>query len=93
MPLIIILDADDVVFAKIGAGLDFDQLKRDLPLIGKPVRLANRDIDGLVFRQQPGFVANRYRCGALDDDPVLRAVIVFLERDAVAGSTVMWPTR
>ena len=32
-----ILDADDVVFAEIGAGLHFDQLEIDLARIGQPM--------------------------------------------------------
>lgn len=37
LPLIVILDADDIILADIGSGLDFDQFERNLPLIGKPM--------------------------------------------------------
>src|SRR3954462_14190863 len=36
-PLVVVLDADDVVFAEIAAGLDFDQLERDLAGVFQPV--------------------------------------------------------
>jgi hypothetical protein len=48
-PLIIVLDADDVVLAEIAAGLDLDQLQYDLAGIFQPVDGADRDVDRFVL--------------------------------------------
>ena len=44
-----VLDADDVVFAQIGAGLHLDQLEQDLAGVGEAVHAAERQVDRLVF--------------------------------------------
>lgn len=85
LPLVIILDADDIILTDIGPCLDFDQFERDLALVCQTVQLTDRDIDRLVFRQKPRFLAHRHRRRALDHDPVFRAMIMFLERDPMAG--------
>ena len=48
-PLIILLDADDIVLAEIAAGLGLDQFQRDLAWIFQPVDGADRDIDRFVL--------------------------------------------
>src|SRR5258707_12011584 len=42
--LVIILDADDVVLAKVAAGLDLDQFELDLAGVFQPVHRADRDV-------------------------------------------------
>jgi hypothetical protein len=46
---IIILDTDDVVLAKIAAGLHLDQFQQNLAGIFQPVDRADRNIDRLVL--------------------------------------------
>ena len=48
-PSELVLDADDVVFAEIGAGLDLDQLEQDLAGVGEAVDAAERQVDRLVL--------------------------------------------
>ena len=78
-PLIDILDTLDVVFAEIAAGLHFDQLERDLALVGHAVNAADRQIDRLVLMHFAHRIVDRDLGGAVHDDPVLGAVAVFLQ--------------
>src|ERR1044072_818172 len=70
-----VFDADDVVLAEIGPRLHLDQVKRHLSRVLEPVRAAERHEDRLVLTQQDGFVVARHQRRAVDDDPVLGAVI------------------
>ena len=82
---IIVLDADDVVFAQIAAGLNLDQVKRYLAWIFQPVNGADRDIDRFVLVHGLDRLIHRHARGALHDDPVLRAVMMLLQRQPPAG--------
>src|SRR5258708_39259644 len=48
-PAVGVLEADDVVFAEIGAGLNLDDLQRQLARILQAVLGAGRDVGRLVF--------------------------------------------
>ena len=48
-PLIIVLDADDIVLAEVASGLDLDELQQNLAGIFQPVHGADRDIDRFVL--------------------------------------------
>ena len=77
-------DADDVILAEIGAGLDLDHLQQDLARIGQPMHVALRNIDRLVFPHRLHRVADGDLGRALDADPVFRAVMMLLQRQFFA---------
>lgn len=74
----------DVVFAEVGAGLDFDEFEVGLAGVFEAMDDAEGNVGGLVFGEQQGVFATGDFCGALDDDPVFGAV-VFLQGQALAG--------
>src|SRR4051812_26267876 len=74
-----VFEADDVVLAQVGAGLDFDDLERDLAGILEAVLGADRDIGGFVLGEEKGLLAASHPRGAAYDDPVLGAVVVHLQ--------------
>src|SRR4051812_25439303 len=74
-----VLEADDVVLAEVGAGLHLDDLERQLARVREAVRLAERDVGALVLGQDRLAIAAGDFRGALDDDPVLGAVMVHLQ--------------
>ena len=74
-----IIQPDDVVFFKIAAGLDFDELQRNHSGILETMDGPERNIGGLVFHEDHLFGISRYFGRALDDDPVFRPVVVLLK--------------
>src|SRR5262245_57502287 len=76
---IVVLDADDVILAKITSGLDLDQLQHDLAGIFEPVHCAHRNIDRLIFVDGLDHPVDRDPRRAAHHDPVLRAVVMFLQ--------------
>src|SRR5438128_682510 len=83
--MIDVVVADDIVLAEIVAELYFDDLDFIRSEILQAVLVALRDVDGLGARQGEYFVANRHSCGAVDDRPMLAAMLVTLQRQAAAG--------
>ena len=75
-----ILETDDVVFAEIAAGLDLDQNEIEGSGVLEPVGDTNRDVGRLVLGEDRFLLALGHSGGALDDDPVLGAVVVHLKR-------------
>ena len=71
-----VFEADDVVFAEIGAGLHLDQVQRDLAGVFQPMGRAERDIARLVFGENDLLVAAAHPGRALHHHPVLGAVMV-----------------
>src|ERR1700722_20299390 len=80
LPSVSVFKAHDVVFAEIGAGLHFDKVQRDAPRIFQPMARAERNIGRLIFPQEKLLVATGDFGGARDDDPVLGAMMMHLER-------------
>jgi hypothetical protein len=72
--------ADQVVFAKITAGLDRDQGDRNATGVFQPVRLAEGDVDRFPLADKAGAEADSDLGGAFDHDPVFRAVEMGLQR-------------
>src|SRR5262252_7918410 len=83
-PAVIVGNAYDVVFAEIGAGLNLDQLQRQLAGILQPVLGADRDVDGLVLAHEHALLAALHDRRAVHYDPVLGAMIVLLQAELAA---------
>src|SRR6478735_2309456 len=77
-----VLEADDVVFAEVAAGLDFDDFERNRAGVAQAVRFAQRNVGRLILGQQHGLVAASDFSRAAHDDPVLGAVMMFLQAQA-----------
>jgi hypothetical protein len=65
--------------AKIGAGLHFDELERDLARVFQAVRDSKWNIGRLVLCQDDFVVTVRNECCAFHDDPVLGTVMMHLQ--------------
>ncbi len=65
--------------------MHFDHLQLQLAGVVQAVHFANRDVGALVFGQQKHFAAVGHLGRALHHDPVLGAVVVFLQAQAGAG--------
>ena len=83
-PLVVILDADDVVLAKITPGLNLDQFQQNLARIFQPVDGADRDIDRFVLVHDLDCFVDRHASGTAHYDPVLGAMVMFLQRETAA---------
>src|SRR5258706_6570321 len=79
LPAVMVLEADDVVFAEIAAGLHLDDMQRDLARVLQAVRRAKRDIGRLVLGQHQLLVAAHDLCAGLADHPMLGATMVHLQ--------------
>jgi len=80
-----IFQADNVVFLEVGATLHLDQFQRELAGIAEAMGCAWRNESLLVLLQEKHFVPECDFRGPLHNHPVLRAMIVLLERDLLAG--------
>lgn len=76
--LVVVFEPDNIVLAQIAPRLDFNDFQWDFAGIGQAMNLTERDIGRLVFTQDHDFVATGDFCRALNDDPVLGAMVVFL---------------
>src|SRR5262245_32084658 len=85
MPMINVVEPNNVVLAQIAADLHFDQLQRDFSRIGEAMDRTDRHIDGFIFVHQPHIVADRDLGDATHYDPVFRAMEVLLQRQPAAG--------
>src|SRR6218665_4006929 len=72
-------EANNVVFAEIGAGLHLDHLEADLAGVGETMDRALRYVDRLVLVQNGHLVVDRDLGRSLDADPVLGAVVMLLQ--------------
>ena len=77
--------ADNIVFAEIGARLHLDEMQRDLAGIFKPVPGAHGNEGQFILVQRHLLVAFGHLGGAGDDDPMLGAVMMHLQREDAAG--------
>src|ERR1700722_12863128 len=81
---VIVLDPDDVVLTEIAAGLNLDQLQQYLAGFLQPMHGADRNIDRFVLvHRLDGFIHRDARRTS-HHDPVLRAVMVFLQGESSA---------
>jgi hypothetical protein len=80
-PVVCILDPDDIVLAEMGAGLHLDEFEVDLARIGNSVDAGARQVDRLVLVDEMGFVVAHDFRRAVDDDSVLGAVKMLLQRE------------
>src|ERR1700744_2362604 len=77
---VVIVETNDVVFAEITATLNLYHLKWDEPDVFEPMFNSERHIGRLVLRKQKRLVAMSHACSTVDYDPVLRTMIMKLER-------------
>src|SRR5690625_2073369 len=82
---VVIVQTLNIVFAQIRSRLHFYQLQRDFPWVAQPVGHAHGNISGLIFGQKQGLIALLHLGGASDHNPMLRSVIVHLQRQTGAG--------
>jgi hypothetical protein len=78
--LVIVIETDDIVLAQVFAALDLDDHQRDLAGILQAVVLADGDEGRLVDVDHLLLVTAGHQGGAGNDDPVLTAVVVLLQR-------------
>src|SRR5512135_3117665 len=76
-----VFEADDVVLAEIGAGLDLDHLERHLARILEAVPRAERNEGGLVLRDEERLVSARHFRRTSHHHPMLGAMVVHLQRE------------
>src|SRR6266542_6844523 len=76
---VMVLEADDVVFAEIAARLYLDDVQWDLAGVFQAMGGAEWDVGRLVLGQDHLFVAAHDLGGALYDDPMLGAVVMHLQ--------------
>src|SRR3984893_19171278 len=80
-----IVEAHDVVLTEVRARLNLDMVKRNHAGILDPVLHPDGNVGGLIFLQQENFLpaSNARRPG--DDYPVLRTMMVHLQRQGCTG--------
>ena len=83
-PPIHIFNPHDVVFARVGSKLHFDQNERNFSGIGAAMNFALLNEDVIAFMQLARRVALCYVRGAGNNDPMLGAMVMFLQREARA---------
>src|SRR6185437_2622254 len=82
---VVILQPHDVVFAQVGPRLHLDDMEWDLPGVLDPMLDPDGDIGRLIFLEQENLVPSRDARGPRDDDPMLRPVMMQLQRQYGAG--------
>ena len=85
MPVIVVVEADDVVLAQVFAVLDLDDLKRDLAAVLEPVLGGYGDIGAFIRVHVVFAVPVRDPCRARYDDPVFAAMVMQLMGQFCAG--------
>src|SRR3954468_13008304 len=83
--MIVVLNADDVVLAKVTSGLDLDQFQNNLAGIFQSVDSADRDVDRFVLVHGLDQFVDRHARRTPHHDPMLGAMVVFLQREPAAG--------
>ena len=73
------MEADDVVFCKVGSGLNLYQVERHLPGVLQSVNRAQRNENRFVLPEQGGIVVTLDNCRAVHNHPMFGAMIVLLE--------------
>src|ERR1700739_1679419 len=80
-----VLEAHDVVFAEVGPRLHLDDLEHDGAGILDAVLHADRDVGRLVLLEKKHLFAASNARGSGDHDPMLRAMMMQLQRELRAG--------
>src|SRR3990172_7776299 len=75
-----VVEPDDIVLVEIGPRLNLDEKGRGLARIGEPMLLADGDVSRLVLAQHLDVLAARHLQRPGDDHPMLRPVVVALQR-------------
>jgi hypothetical protein len=76
---VLVIKPHDVILAEIRSALNLDQFERNLARIGEAMGGACRDVRGLVLLQQGHSIADGHFGGALNDNPMLGSVVMFLQ--------------
>src|SRR5512137_2828162 len=84
-PAVIILEALDIAFVEVISGLDLDDHQFRLARVLDAMKRAAGDIDGLPFQQNDLVCVQRQHGLPGYDQPVLVAVSVSLETEALFG--------
>lgn len=79
-----VIEANYVVFAQVGARLDFDDVQGQLSGVFELVAVAEGDVRGLIFGEQGLGAVNGDFGRAADNHPVFCAVVVHLQREFLA---------
>jgi len=80
-----VIEAKNVVLAKIAADLNFDQFERYLARIGETVNAADWNICRLILVDGADFVSHFNLGRTSDDHPVLGTMKVLLQRESRVG--------
>src|SRR3954471_298500 len=78
-----VFKAHDVVLAQVAAGLDFDQIERLASRVLQAVLRAEWDEGRFVLAHIEHLLATSHPRGPRDHDPMLRAMLVHLQRKAL----------
>src|SRR5690606_883704 len=84
-PAVGVVEADDVVLAEVGTALHLDDVQLHLAGVLQAVDDPEGNIGGLVLGEQQFLVAAGHQGGAAHHDPVLGAVVVLLQGQALPG--------
>ena len=86
IPLKIVFDADNVIFAGVFADLNFDDDERKFAIILQTVNFAHFNISGFIRTHVKNFITHGASRRSADNDPMFRTVQMLLERKAFARS-------
>ena len=84
-PPVVVVQADDVVFAEVVAVLDLDEHQGNLARVVDPVRRAGRHIDGVTALHVGAVTVEGDDPGPAHHEPVLRTPCVPLVAEALPG--------
>ena len=73
-----VLDTNNVILSQIGAALHLNDIEGLATRIGEAVNTAQRQVDRLVFSQEDFFIVTGDDSGAIDYNPMLCPMKVFL---------------
>src|SRR5256885_6681876 len=82
--LISIVETYDVILAQVAPRLNLYQEKRLLSHVFEPMLGLDRDVRGFAFREDFDLLASRYPRGTRHHHPVLRPVVMHLQRERLA---------
>ena len=80
LTIISVLNANDIVLAEIAARLNFNQLDVDFSRVGEAMNASDGKVNRLVFMNELVLSVDCHLGRAANHDPVLGAMMVFLQR-------------